>query len=85
MKSFKFFITLFALFFCLAISAQETTSKDSVIIEKLRFANELILENEYVLAFQLYSECAEAGNAKAMNAIGILKQRGWGSKTKPDQ
>jgi len=79
MKYLKiFFILLLASFG--VVFAQGTDSQDSIMIEKLRFANELIMENEYEDAFQLYLECSSEGNALAMNAIGILKQRGWGTE-----
>ena len=79
MKYIKFCLTLLFLFLCLSMPAQAPTSQDSVIIGKLRLANKLILANGHEQAYQLYFECAEAGNAVAMNAVGILKQRGWGT------
>ena len=80
MKFIKFLLAILIIHINLILSAQETNSQDSIIIEKLKLANEFILTNEYDGAFQLYFECAEAGNAQAMNAIGILKQRGWGTE-----
>jgi len=76
----KFFLISLLLPLCLALSAQDTISQDAIIKEKLNLANKLILANGHERAFQLYSECAAMGNAYAMNAIGILKQRGWGTE-----
>ena len=80
MKIFRFILMLFLLPVSLALSAQDTISQDTIIKEKLKLADKLILANGHERAFQLYSECASAGNAYAMNAIGILKQRGWGTE-----
>ena len=80
MKNFRFILTLLLLPLCLALSAQNTTSQDSIIREKLKLADKLILANGHERAFQLYMECASAGNRYAMNAIGIMKQRGWGTE-----
>jgi hypothetical protein len=79
MKNFKFFLLLLFLPVSLGLLSQDTT-QDPVLIAKLRLANKLILANGHEQAFQLYLECAEAGNAAAMNAIGVLKQRGWGTE-----
>jgi hypothetical protein len=81
MKNFKFTLTFLLLLVGLAVSAQDTIyqdtiSQDSVMREKLKFAGKLILANGHKQAFQIYSECASEGSAYAMNAIGILKQRG---------
>ncbi|MCL2073817.1 MAG: T9SS type A sorting domain-containing protein [Marinilabiliaceae bacterium] len=76
----KMCFTLFVLFFCMALSAQEPDPQDSVITMKMRLANKLILSNGHEQAYQLYHECANAGNGSAMNAIGIMKQRGWGTE-----
>ena len=76
----KFFLILLFLPFCLALSAQDTISQDTIIKEKLKLANKLILANGHERAFQLYMECASAGSTYAMNAIGVMKQRGWGTE-----
>ncbi|MDR2510947.1 MAG: T9SS type A sorting domain-containing protein [Bacteroidales bacterium] len=80
MKKLKFILTLILLSAVWATSAQDTISQDSVIIAKLKLAHKLILTNGHQQAYQIFSECAAEGNAYAMNAIGILKQRGWGTE-----
>ncbi|MDR0830503.1 MAG: T9SS type A sorting domain-containing protein [Prevotellaceae bacterium] len=79
MKIFRFLLTMLLLPVCLSISGQDTITQDSVITEKLKLAQKLLLANGHERAFQLFTECAAAGNAKAMNAIGLMKQRGWGT------
>ena len=76
----KVFLLLLLLPISLDLTSQDPNSEDSVIFEKLKLANKLILANGHQQAFQLYLECADAGNAAAMNAIGIMKQRGWGTE-----
>lgn len=51
---------------------------DSIITANLRQANKLFGAGGHEKAYLLYRECADVGNAQAMNAIGILLQRGWG-------
>ena len=80
MNKLKIFLTLLLFPICFTIIGQNPNLQDSVIIEKLRLANRLLLGNGHQQAFQLYLECADAGNAAAMNAVGIMKQRGWGTE-----
>lgn len=80
MKNIKFISALLLLPLCLTVSAQNTASEDSVVTGKLKLAGRLILTNGHERAYQLYTECADAGSAAAMNAVGILKQRGWGTE-----
>ena len=76
----KLFLIFLLFPFCVSVSAQDSISQDPIIQEKLQLANKLILANGHERALQLYTECAAAGNAYAMNAIGVMKQRGWGTE-----
>lgn len=53
---------------------------DSVINQKIKLADIAFHKNEQTKAFSLYSECANEGNAKAINSVGVLKQHGWGTE-----
>lgn len=52
--------------------------KDSVIINKLNIAKQLVLSNNHKQAYEIFTECAKAGSAIATNAVGLMLQRGWG-------
>lgn len=51
---------------------------DSIVYKKLREANKLLLSGGQEKAYTIYREYAGFGNQQAMNAMGILLQRGWG-------
>ena len=80
MNKLKIIVTILLMPYSIFIIAQIPNPQDSVIMEKLQLANSLLLSNGQERAYQLYFECAEVGNAYAMNALGILKQRGWGTE-----
>ena len=65
------------LFAAITLSAQ-TNESDTVMLQKLQLANKLLTSGGQEMAYQIFLECANAGNARAMNAIGVLLQRGWG-------
>ena len=56
----------------------QSDNDSSVIAAKVRQAQSYILSNNQQRAYQLFVQCAAAGDAYSMNAIGILLQRGWG-------
>jgi len=63
-----------------AISLKATsTVSDSIVNSKLSLAYKLILSNGHERAYALFNECASAGSAIAVNAIGVMKQKGWGT------
>lgn len=46
---------------------------------KIHLANKLLTSNGHNKAYKLFNECAEMNNPMAINAVGIMKQRGWGT------
>ena len=75
----KYYILLFfiAVFRTIPIYA---ALPDSVINQKIKLADIALHKNEHTRAFSLYMECANEGDAKAINAVGVLKQHGWGTE-----
>ena len=71
-------IFLFTILFTAITLSAQTNEGDSEMLQKLRQANRLLTSGGEEKAYRIYSECANAGNAQAMNALGILLQRGWG-------
>ncbi|MDR3328416.1 MAG: sel1 repeat family protein [Prevotellaceae bacterium] len=80
MNKSKIIRTIFCtMLLCLfSLSVFGGNDNDSIITAKLRLANTYFSAGGHEKAYLLYHECADAGNAQAMNAIGILLQRGWG-------
>lgn len=71
-------IILIALLLIFKFTYIYSSTNDSVTIRKIQLANKLLTSGGQEKAYKLFLECAEKGNAQAMNAIGILLQRGWG-------
>jgi TPR repeat protein len=71
-------IILITLLFIAKLSYAYNPANDSITMQKINLANKLLTSGGQEKAYKLYLECAEKGNAQAMNALGILLQRGWG-------
>jgi len=76
-KKFYYFLLSVVVIYCMPIYAN---LPDSVVNQQVRLADIAFHKNEHTKAFSLYSECANEGNAKAINAVGVLKQHGWGTE-----
>jgi|GEM_PF-6229437 len=74
MKQIFLIIAIFAAS-VLSVQANDT---DSITLQRLQQAHRLLTSGGQERAFQTFLEIANTGNAKAMNAVGILLQRGWG-------
>ncbi len=63
---------------CLSAVLNLFAQNDSIQY-KLSLANKLLMSNGHEKAYQLFVECAAMNDPKATNAVGIMKQRGWGT------
>ena len=65
------------------IAAQPPADTEPAMMKRLLLADKLVLANDREQAYTIYMDCAEQGNAYAANAVGIMKQRGWGTPEDP--
>lgn len=81
-----FLLTVIFFMGILYVQTVQASENDSIVQQKkLRLANKLLTSGGQERAYQLFLECANEGNAQAMNALGVLLQRGWGIEKNEEQ